>query len=875
MFKKDLIIGLALVIFSAQAILSQGFEENKASVFTLSNGMKVILKEKHANPLISSMIYVNAGSKYESDYNNGITHFLEHLLFDGTKRRTREQISEEMKSKGSSFFNAFTRKELTCYLVIMPKEFIEDGLDIQSDMLFNSIFPDSELAKERNIVIEEIKKDEDTPDYQVEKFFDAQTHPGTPYARPVIGYENIIATIPKEDIIQYYQTYYKPNNMVILLMGDFETDKMLSLVEKYFGNIPVKPLPPLEKIVYTPPEDKLVKYKEVDTKNCYLNLSFKAPHFSDPDYFAFDLMTRILNSGETSPLYKALTSEKEPLIIDLSANLETQKEFSALNISILTDSPQKIERILIVTDQTLKNLTRKKLDPSTIRNTIVSTKADLYYQEEKLYIYGMTIASTLVNCGYDFLESYIPNLEKVTPEKIQKVSQTYFSEPKYIATAVVPKVEKKESSASSSQSKYLKETLPNGLEVIIRSNLDSRVFALNILGKNRSASEPEGKTGMVNFINSMLVKGTSKRTAETITQQLASIGGQLKLVDDPNVPYDDIYTSRLYSFIRFETLDEFVEFDLEADQGIELLSDLVKNSKFPQDEVEKTRTEILSILKRESESTSKTCSNLFYSELFKDHPYRKTVLGDENTISSITQTDLIDFHKKFYSPKNMILTVVTSLSPEKVLALIKTNFGDIPSTDFSSPSIPQPKMITSPAEVKKEMKKEQVYIYLGNLLPGINNPDAQTLEVANSILSTRLGLNLREKKGLAYSVGSSVSFDKDLGWFIASIGTRPKNYKEALDGILNEINQLRENPVTEKELETAKNSLWGNLLFYRLSRINQAYYMGVNEFLGAGYDYDEKHLEKIRAVTKEMVKEVAQKYLDTKNYVLAVVGKIE
>lgn len=867
MLKRIFVFGIALVIFFAQGLFSQQFEESKAKVFTLSNGMKVILKEKHANPVISSMIYVNAGSKYENDYNNGITHFLEHLLFDGTKRRTREQISEKMKSKGSSFFNAFTRKELTCYLVIMPREFIEDGLDIQSDMLFNSIFPDSELAKERNIIIEEIKKDEDTPDYQVEKFFDAEAYAGTPYARPVIGYENIIATIPKEDIIQYYQTYYKPNNMVLLLIGDFETDKMLKSVEKYFGNIPVKPLPPLEKIVYKPPEDKVIKYKEVDTKNCYLNLSFKAPHFSDPDYFAFDLLTRILSSGETSPLYQALTQGKEPLIIDLSTSLETQKEFSALNISILTDSPQKIEKILAITTQTLKNLTSKKNDPVTVKNTITSTKADLYYQEERLYLYGMTIAPILVNCGYDFLESYIPNLEKVTSEKIQKVAQKYFSEPKYIATAVVPKVEKKESTASSSQSKYVKEILPNGLEVIIRSNPDSRVFALNVLGKNRTASEPDGKAGIVNFINSMLVKGTAKRTPEGISQDLASIGGQLKLVDDPNIPYDDIYTSRLYSFIRLETLDEF------ADQGVELLSDLVKNSKFPQDEVEKTRTEILSILKRESESTSKTCSNLFYSELFKDHPYGKTVLGDENTINSITQADLIDFHKKFYSPKNMILTVVSSLPPDKVLTLIKANFGDIAPVDFATPSIPQPKTITSTEEVTKEMKKEQVYLYLGDLLPGINSPDAPALEVANSILSSRLGLNLREKKGLAYSVGSSVNFDRDFGWFIASIGTRPKNYKEALDGILNEINQLIENSVSDNEVETAKNSLWGNLLFYRLSRINQAYYMGVNEFLGAGYDYDEKHLEKIRAVTKEMVKEAAQKYLDTKNYVLAVVGK--
>jgi predicted Zn-dependent peptidase len=849
MFKKGIILGFALILFSAQALFSQGIEEKETSIFTLSNGMKVILKEKHANPVIASMIYVNAGSKYESDYNNGVTHLLEHLLFDGTKRRTREEITEGMKSKGSSFFNAFTRKELTCYLVILPKDFIEDGLDIQSDMLFNSIFPDSELAKERNIVIEEIKKDEDNIDYQVEKFFDSNVYTGTPYARPVLGYENIIATIPKDEIIRYYQTYYKPNNMIALMIGDFETDKMLDLVEKYFGNIPVQPLPTTEKIILNPPEKSIIKYKEAETKNCYVNLSFKAPHFSDPDYFAFDLLTQVLNSGPTSPLYQDLTGGKESLITDLSVSLETQKEFSALNISIITDFPQKVEKILAITTETLKGLTRTKLDPSTLKNIIVSTKANQYYQEEKLYIYGMMIAPVLVNCGYEFLESYIPNLEKVTPEKIQTAAKRYFSNPVYKGTVITPKEEKKKDSETSSpESKYLKEILPSGLEVIIRSNPDSKVFALNILGKNRSLSEPEGKIGIVDFINRMFIKGTSRRNPEQITQELTSIGAELKLTDDPNV-------------------DEF------AEKGVELLSDIVKNPKFPPEEIEKTKAEVLSILKRESESTSQTCKNLFFSEIFKDHPYGKTILGDENTINSITQNDLVDLHKKFYSPKNMILTVVTSLPPDKVLTLIKSNLGDLPQVDFSSPSIPQPKMITSPVKVKKEMKKEQVYIYLGNLLPGLNNPDAPALEVANSILSTRLGLNLREKKGLAYSVGSSVNFDKDFGWFITSIGTRPKNYKDALDGILNEINQLKENPVTEKELERAKNSLWGNLLFYRLSRINQAYYMGVNEFLGLGYDYDENYLEKIRGVTIEKVQEVAQRYLDTKNYVLAVVGK--
>ncbi|GAF87866.1 unnamed protein product, partial [marine sediment metagenome] len=170
------------------------------------------------------------------------------------------------------------------------------------------------------------------------------------------------------------------------------------------------------------------------------------------------------------------------------------------------------------------------------------------------------------------------------------------------------------------------------------------------------------------------------------------------------------------------------------------------------------------------------------------------------------------------------------------------------------------------------MQKEQVYIYLGGLLPGISSPDKEALIVMNSILSSNLGLNLREKEGLAYSVGSSVKLDREFGWYIVSMGTRPDNYQKALDGILTQMGRMKTSLPTGEELEKAKNGLWGRMLMYRLSRVNQAFWMGVNQFKGYGYDYDEFYIEKIRAVTPEDVRRVAQTYLDTKNYVLAVVG---
>ncbi len=422
--------------------------------------------------------------------------------------------------------------------------------------------------------------------------------------------------------------------------------------------------------------------------------------------------------------------------------------------------------------------------------------------------------------------------------------------------------------SEQAQEGTIKQVLDNGLTVIVESNPDSRVLGINILGKNRSAMEPEGKTGIADFTNRMLLKGTTTRSAEQISEDLYGIGAEITLTDNPWIPYDDVYTTHSFTFIKFQTIDEF------ADDGIGLLSDIVKSPIFPEEEIEKVRSEMMMVLGRQQGSTREMVRNLFYSTLFpKNHPYSKPIMGNQRTVGMIGREDLVSFHRTFYSPNNMIIVVVTNLPAPEMMGKIQNAFGNMQRVDFPAPAIPVPDSLTMLVKAQDIMEKEQIYIYLGRPLPGIFSGDVPPLKVMDEILSSRLALNLREKQGLAYSVGSSASFDKQFGWFVASIGTRPQNYQVALDGILAEMELMKEELVTPKELEKAKNGIWGSSLFYRLSRVNQAYFMSVSEFKEVGYDYDQRYIDHIRQVTAEQVKQAAEKYLDTENYVLAVVGK--
>jgi predicted Zn-dependent peptidase len=416
-------------------------------------------------------------------------------------------------------------------------------------------------------------------------------------------------------------------------------------------------------------------------------------------------------------------------------------------------------------------------------------------------------------------------------------------------------------------SRYLKETLVNGLTVIIKQNPDSRVFGVDILGKNRCAWESPGQEGITDFVNRMLVKGAKDKSAEQIQAALDDIGAQLTTNDDPRLPYDDRYTWRAFSFIKFQTIDEY------AEDGLTLLYQLVSEPTFPQEEIDLTKKQVMGILGMESGSTSQVCRNLYYATLFKDHPFGQTVLGNRASVGAFTQADLLLHHKKFYSPSNMILAIVSNIEPAKVMKWVKKRFGKIPPYPAKSPVVQIPPKTMGIVEEKKPMEKEQVYIYLGNIMPGYRSPDAPALTLAAEILSSRLQLNLREIKGLAYSVGADVAYLGDFGWFVAAMGTGAENFDTARAGIIAEIEKMKTDSISQAELDKARNSMWGSSLMRNLSGINQAYNMAYYEFIGVPYSNDDSALERLNKVTITDVKTVANKYFDTANYVLAYVGK--
>ena len=425
------------LIFTWIFISSIPIYAGKVKQVTLDNGMVVILKENHSTPMVASIVCVRAGSKFEDTTNNGFTHFLEHLLFNGTENLSRLELNEGFKDHGG-YINAFTQKDLTGYLFVIPSMFAEYAVKTQADQLFNSTLPEQEFPKERKIVIEEIKMYYDSPETQAEMYFDSLIYQATPYAQTVLGPIDVIETIPRERVLDYYRERYVPNNMIALFIGDFKAEEFIKVVNKYFGAKGKGQLPEKTNFEISPPYANKVLYREYPGKITKIHLVLPAPNYNQPGYYAADMLTQILNSGETSPLNRALTSGDDPLVTEMSVYLEATGDFSLLHFTADTDSPDKVQKIIATTTGFLSNLENHFIDSDQLKRIVTVNKTEQIYLEEKLHYYGIIQAPMLVNFGYDYITGYVDSLKTVSISDINQVSRDYFGPGKYLAMAAIP-----------------------------------------------------------------------------------------------------------------------------------------------------------------------------------------------------------------------------------------------------------------------------------------------------------------------------------------------------------------------------------------------------------------------------------------------------
>ncbi|MFQ6137079.1 MAG: M16 family metallopeptidase, partial [Candidatus Hydrothermarchaeales archaeon] len=400
-----------------------------------------------------------------------------------------------------------------------------------------------------------------------------------------------------------------------------------------------------------------------------------------------------------------------------------------------------------------------------------------------------------------------------------------------------------------------KVILENGMTLIVKENRANDIVAVEVFVKTGAWTEPEGETGIRNFVGKMLLKGTKKRSARDIAFESEAVGVTLST---------DIGND--YTEITMKSTGEFFE------EGMEILADIITNSIFAPDEIEKERGIILEEIKAQEDNAFQNIHALFLKTLYGEHPYGKSLIGDAEAVKVMDRESLLGYYGKYYVPNNIVVAIVGNVEAERAISVVEDQFKGFEYGEI--PKRPEIEAEISETYGSEEKEREQSYIMVGYLCADIKSEDYPVLKVINSILgegsSSRLFVELREKRGLAYEVVSFFPSRMDRSYIVAFIGTTPENEKEVISGIEEEFDSLKEELVTEEELERAKKRLAGNYVMRHESNKGQARYLAFFESLGVGYGYDERYIEEVEGVTQEDIQRVARKYFEKP--VVVVVG---
>ncbi|MBI1976801.1 MAG: insulinase family protein [Candidatus Omnitrophica bacterium] len=837
--------------------------------YSLDNGLVALLKPDTGHGLIAVEAAVRTGSISEEDWiGSGISHFVEHMLFKGTQKRKVGDVEKEIQRYGGTY-EAFTSYEYTGYRIVVPSEYLQDVLELLSDVLQNAAFDAEELEKEREVILKELAMNRDDPDRFLHLLAWGRAYTVHPYRHPIIGYESLFRSLTREDVMRYYRQKYVPNNLVLALAGDFDLSEAAKEVYEKFGGMKRSSL----KEVQIPQEPlqmssrkNVIESEKVEL--AHLQLLYHTVSLGDADLYPLDVLAILLGGGESSYLHRLLHREKE-LVHDVSCWSYTPRDPGLFAIICVLD-PDKTDETVAVIQTELSRLLQVGFSPEDLEKAKRSVITD--YLANRQTVQGVVadlISNELLTSDPNFSEHYVAGIQQVTPEDLRRVLEKYFSREKLTYVGLVPDTEGSAKNAPKALQErkaalltggMKKVKLPQGSTLLMKR--DTRVPMVSIAAafKGGVCSEQPEKAGLSNFVAQLMVKGTSKRDAEQISNWVEARGGSL-------IPFSG---HNSFGFTLQLMKEDMVE-------GLSLTADLIQHSVFDDRETKRVRQLIHAGIKSQEEDPFQNAANLLKETLFQTYPLRFTLLGTPETVEKITRKDLMDYYHHFCIPNNLTFSVVGDIDEKQVVASLDRHFE---SWKGQNEKIVLPvfteEPITQQKRVDRNTVKDQAMVLMGFRTVGLLSEERPLFEVLTAILSGGSGTlydAIRQKEGLAYSVGAYGVSGLEAGYFVFYVATAPEAVERVKDLLEQQISRLRDYPVDAESLERAKQELIGNNRIDLQSFSSLAFKTALDECFGLGYQWVDEYESKIRRISPEDLQRTAQTYFDSQKSARVIVSK--
>jgi len=864
--------------------MSQKFQAK----FKLKNGLQVLFVESHKSPVISVQMWVRTGSADEKKGEEGISHFIEHLVFKGTRNFKMGEIASIIEGSGGEL-NAYTSFDQTVFYVTISKSFVDTGLSAICEMMGFPLFDPQEIDNEREVVIEEIKRGNDSLGRRASQLLFSTAYKKHAYGIPVIGFDKNIRKMSAKKIKSFYHSRYAPENMFLVVTGDFDSKEMKQKVSKVYSEIPKHKIRKVKRTKEPKQTKPRFAIEESKFEQSISYLAWKAPSIKHKDTAALDVLALILGQGDSSRLVNKLRIEA-PTVNSIGASLFSVQEEGLFTIS-MGYNKENFAQALIETKAEIARLFSEPPSEAEMIKAISNLESEQYFSLETVDGLARVAGnSEFLMRDLNYLDKYLAQVRKLKPLDIVKVAKKYL-DPKTLSIATLTNAEKQETAKNvaaflkdyakdhksfkvpsklpsavvklpkfaklipSSSSETRKVKLSTGVQVLLRPSQETHIVSVKAAMLGGARLERADQEGMTELFGRTWMGGTKKQSEAQIYQDIEEIAGAMSPV-----------AGRNSIGLGIEVLSPFEE------KASELFLDMLMNPILPEDVMNRERSIQLEQIKSKNDNPSQLCIRDFMQTLFEGHPYAKDMIGSEESVLRVKNEELMTFWKKHLFRGNT--TLILAGRYDEDMWLKKIEAATKPLRDGFAPIGKFPVGEVKNKVVFQKLDKEQSHLVYGFRGLTIRDDDRFTLQVIQSILAGqggRLFLELRDKNSLAYSVSPLRLEGLDTGYFGAYIGCSPDKVAKALDMMKEQFQLLCEKKVDDHELLRAKRYLMGrhDIDLQRTGSVASS--ILYDDIYGVDYNETFQMGEKYFAVTADDIQRVAKKIFN-QNSVISLVG---
>lgn len=910
LFKGYILSGLLLCLScnldnNSNANLAIEFEK-----YTLTNGLQVVLHSDASDPVVSLAIQYGVGSNREKTGRTGFAHLFEHMLFQESENVPQDQFFKKIQDAGGTL-NGGTWKDGTIYYEVVPKNALEMVMWLESDRmgyLINTVTEAAFYNQQEVVQNEKRQRVDNNPYGHTSWVLDKAIYPeGHPYNWQVIGELEDLQNATVEDVKEFYDKYYGPNNATLVLAGDFEKNDAKNLIEKYFGEIKRRQeVEPLEPQPVTLSQIKRLYHEDNFATAPQLNMVWPTLQQYTDDAYALDFLGQLLSQGKKAPMYKILVKEKE-LTSRVGAYNNSQEIAGEFSISVTANSGKNLAEVETAIFEAFDLFESEGVLERDVERIKAGLETDFYNGISSVLGKSFQLAQYNVFAGDPgFITQDIENIKAVTKEDILRVYETYIKDKPFVLTSFVPKGQLDLAAKNSVMAAVVEEEIKENLDVeviernneVIKtpSNFDRSIEPgqgvspklnipeswsattanqMKVLGVEQTELplvnfsliidgghmlDSFDKNGVANLMTDIMMEGTANRTPQELEEAIELLGASINMRTG-----NEAITISGNTLVRNfrETMD--------------LVEEILLNPRWDEEELKRIKLSTINSIKRSSANPNVVSRNVRNKVLYGEkHMLAYPISGSVTSVETITMNDLKSFYENYFSPSVSRFHIVGNIDKEEVLTVLEDLESKWAVKEVSIPTYPLPEKRDKASLYFVDIPNaKQSVIDIGYLSMARTDSDFFAATVMNYKLggsfSGNVNLILREEKGYTYGARTGFSGTKTPGTFSASSSVRTNTTYESVQIFKEEIEKYK-NGITQEDLDFTKNALIKSNARRFESQYSLLNMLQNISAYNLSSDYIAEEEQIIENMTLEQHKLLANKYLDATEMGYLVVG---